>query len=191
MQEHECYKFNVSFPTVSRIRALSACHRFSCLDSRFCSVLRASSAPSSSPPPLTVSHRCSRVGQEALASSRMLQLPPCGTSRWPLGTKFEKSLAGTVLLPPTNALSPSHAIVARRGVGGAPLPCAKHVSSAVSAIAGRCSAASRTGLCPCTQRLVRHRDPGRVDACIVPPPPTLPECRAAAPLHKVALIFAN
>ena len=27
--------------------------------------------------------------------------------------------------------------------------------------------------------------------CIVAPPPTLPECRAAAPLHKVALIFAN
>jgi hypothetical protein len=77
-------------------------------------VLRASSAPSSSPPPLTVSHRCSRVVQEAVESSRMLQLTPCSTSRWPLGTK---SLAGTVLLPPTRALSPWLAIAARQGVG--------------------------------------------------------------------------
>ena len=60
---------------------------------------------------------------------------------------------------------------------GAPLFCAKHDSRAVSEITGRCSAASHTGLCPCTQRPVRHRDPGRVDACIVPPPPSLPECR--------------
>jgi len=83
-------------------------------NSLFCSVLRASSAPSSSPPPLTVSHRCSRVVQEAVESSRMLQLTPCSTSRWPLGTK---SLAGTVLLPPTRALSPWLAIAARQGVG--------------------------------------------------------------------------
>ena len=69
---------------------------------------------------------------------------------------------------------------------GAPLFCAKHDSRAVSAITGRCSAASHTGLCPCTQRPVRHRDPGRVDACIVPPPPSLPECRAAAPLAPCA-----
>ena len=114
MQEHECYTSNVSSPAVSRIRALSACHRLSHLNSLFCSVLRASSAPSSSPPPLTVSHRCSRVVQEAVESSRMLQLTPCSTSRWPLGTK---SLAGTVLLPPTRALSPWLAIAARQGVG--------------------------------------------------------------------------
>ena len=114
MQEHECYSSNVSSPAVSRIRALSACHRLSHLNSLFCSVLRASSAPSSSPPPLTVSHRCSRVVQEAVESSRMLQLTPCSTSRWPLGTK---SLAGTVLLPPTRALSPWLAIAARQGVG--------------------------------------------------------------------------
>jgi hypothetical protein len=72
---------------------------------------------------------------------------------------------------------------------GAPLPCAKHDSRAVSAITGRCSAASRTGLCPCTQRPVRHRDPCRVDACIVPPPPSLPECRAAAPLAPSSLVL--
>ena len=114
MQEHECYTSNVSSPAVSRIRALSVCHRFSRHSSLFCSVLRASSAPSSSPPPLTVSHRCSRVVQEAVESSRMLQLTPCSTSRWPLGTK---SLAGTVLLPPTRALSPWLAIAARQGVG--------------------------------------------------------------------------
>ena len=71
---------------------------------------------------------------------------------------------------------------------GAPLPCVKHDSRAVSAITGGCSAASHTGLCPCTQRPVRHRDPGRVDACIVPPPPSLPECRAAAPLASLSLI---
>lgn len=72
---------------------------------------------------------------------------------------------------------------------GAPLFCAKHDSRAVSAITGRCSAASHTGLCPCTQRPVRHRDPGRVDACIVPPPPSLPECRAAAPLAPSSLVL--
>jgi hypothetical protein len=89
---------------------------FSPHNSLFCSVLRASRAPSSSPPALTVSHRCSRVVQEALGSSRMLQLTPCGTSRWPLGTK---SGARKVLLPPTRALSfRSFAIVAPRGVGG-------------------------------------------------------------------------
>ena len=74
---------------------------------------------------------------------------------------------------------------------GAPLFCAKHVSRAVSEITGRCSAASHTGLCPCTQRPVRHRDPARVDACIVPPPPSLPECRAAAPLAPCAHPRAN
>ena len=225
MQEHECYTSNVSSPAVSRIRALSACHRFSRLNSLFCSVLRASSAPSSSPPPLTVSHRCSRVVQEAVESSRMLQLTPCSTSRWPLGTK---SLAGTVLLPPTRALSPWLAIAARQGVGSVcsravhglaafdtdtcsgwerrrcewlcaasssrqERPCFARstVSRAVSAITGRCSAVSHTGLCPCTQRPVRHRDPGRVDACSVPPPPSLPECRAAAPLAPCAHLRAN
>jgi len=73
---------------------------------------------------------------------------------------------------------------------GAPLPCVKHDSRAVSAITGGCSAASHTGLCPCTQRPVRHRDPGRVDACIVTPP-MLPECRAAAPLAPGAYPRAN
>ena len=72
---------------------------------------------------------------------------------------------------------------------GAPLFCAKHDSRAVSEITGRCSAASHTGLCPCTQRPVRHLDPGRVDACIVPPPPSLPECRAAAPLAPSSLVL--
>ena len=157
-------------------------------------MLRPSSAPSSSPPPLTVSHRCSRVVQEAVASSRMLQLTPCGTSRWPLGTK---SLAGTVLLPPTRDqlaasrrqepthFSPQHLL--QHALSPWQLP----LSRAVSAITGRCSAASHTGLCPCTQRPVRHLDPGRVDACIVPPPPSLPECRAAAPLAPCAHPRAN
>ena len=74
---------------------------------------------------------------------------------------------------------------------GAPLFCAKHDSRAVSAITGRCSAASHTGLCPCTQRPVRNRDPGRVDACIVPPPPSLPRrcpsCQTNENAHSCAL----
>jgi len=42
---------------------------------------------------------------------------------------------------------------------GAPLFCAKHDSRAVSAITGRCSAASHTGLCPCTQRPIAQPRP--------------------------------
>ena len=69
-----------------------------------------------------------------------------------------------------------------------PLPrnYAAQAQAQVSAITCRCSAESHTGLCPCTQRPVRHSDPGRVDACIVPPPPWMPECR---PLASSSLVL--
>jgi hypothetical protein len=144
--------FNVSSPAVSRIHALSACHRFSRLNSLFCPVPRASPAPFSSPPPLTVSHT------DALASarrpSRRLGCCSCPRAATPAGPWAQSPWRGRC-----SFRQPAHSLLAMPSLHGeewAERPCLARSTSqarsprspaAAARRPARGSARARSGPC--------------------------------------------